>query len=315
MLEVIISMAIIAIISIGVYNTYLLLIRQTKDGQVKQMAAVTGKRIIEEIKSINNINDESGEIKLQQDDKKDIILRRINEDSSYTKTLHLDIDFNTCADQSTSNYSYIEEITLTPTKNSYNQFISIDKNIASNDSSNKNILKDYLSLSKEGSAIYIKDSDNSGKSIESQDSELGIYIYLKNNDNKNKIMSVKDYKGTPLLEKELGTVLQKPDNKENQIDLYMDFTNYSTSSDLKNVKIYVSNKNEEENSETNIYLQKSGSLNINVNFNEGQGYVYKNQARSNDKIGILYNIEVKIRKKDSEEYIFTGYSNQNINIS
>lgn len=50
MLEVIISMALIAIISVGVYNAYLLLIKQTKDAQVKQTAALKGKNVIEEIK-------------------------------------------------------------------------------------------------------------------------------------------------------------------------------------------------------------------------------------------------------------------------
>lgn len=165
--------------------------------------------------------------------------------------------------------------------------------------------------------VYINDDINN-KAIGSQGNKIRAYIYLKTNDNNKKIITVKDYKGNTLLEKELGIVSDKSTNKKNVINLYINFNNYSTnstSSDLKNFEIYVSNKNEEENSETNMYLQKSRNVNVNVNFDEGQGYIYNNQAEESNKIGGLYDIEVKIKKKDSEDYIFTGYSNQNININ
>lgn len=51
LLEVIISMALIGILSIGVYNAYLMLIRHTKDGEIKQETALIGKKIVEEVKS------------------------------------------------------------------------------------------------------------------------------------------------------------------------------------------------------------------------------------------------------------------------
>lgn len=51
LLETIISMAITIILLVGVHGAYMLLIRNTKDGEVKQEAAIIGKKVIEEIKS------------------------------------------------------------------------------------------------------------------------------------------------------------------------------------------------------------------------------------------------------------------------
>ena len=51
LLEVVISMMLITILSVGVYNAYIMIIRNTKDGEVKQEAALVGKRIVEEIKA------------------------------------------------------------------------------------------------------------------------------------------------------------------------------------------------------------------------------------------------------------------------
>lgn len=51
LLEVVISMMLITILSVGVYGGYLMIIRNTKDGEVKQEAALVGKRIVEEIKA------------------------------------------------------------------------------------------------------------------------------------------------------------------------------------------------------------------------------------------------------------------------
>lgn len=305
LLEVMISMAIIAIISISVYNAYLLIIRQTKEGEVKQMAAVVGKESIEGIKSVKVFN---GTLSLED---KDIGLNKIED--TYTTIVHLDKDFKLCQNQSSTDYIYLQEITLTPTKDSNNDKINIDKNIESNNSSTKNILEDHLYLSKQGSTLYIKDTDNTDSPIINQTSELGIYIYLKTKDNE-KFITVKDYKGNTVLEeKSLGSVFDKSSNKENKVNLYFDFSSYTNAS-LKNIKIYISNKDEEENTETNIYLQKSSDLNINVNFNEGQGYIYNNQSGDSNKIGTLYDIKVRIWKKGDEdkEPLFTGYSNQNM---
>lgn len=65
LVEVVLSMALIAILSIGVYNAYLILIRQTKDGQVKQGAALAGKKIVEEIKAGDFQKDDDGNLTLE----------------------------------------------------------------------------------------------------------------------------------------------------------------------------------------------------------------------------------------------------------
>ncbi|MDU1003493.1 MAG: prepilin-type N-terminal cleavage/methylation domain-containing protein [Clostridium butyricum] len=51
LLETIISIAIIGIISAGIYGSYSVLIRHTKDGEVRQKASLAGKKISEEIKA------------------------------------------------------------------------------------------------------------------------------------------------------------------------------------------------------------------------------------------------------------------------
>lgn len=69
LIEVIISMMIIGILSVGIFGSYLMLIRHTKAGEEKQQSMLIGKTISEEIKnSTNDIQKNSGEnIKLTED--------------------------------------------------------------------------------------------------------------------------------------------------------------------------------------------------------------------------------------------------------
>lgn len=315
LVEVIISITIISIMLSSAYSGYLLLIRQTKEGQVNQTVALAGKKTLEIIKNINIINEEDGKITFKQDDK-DIVLNDKN--GSYEDILHLDNDFNICDDQSSNDYSYLQKILIKSIK-SNNEEISIDKNNKSNNVNNNNVLEDYFNLGKDERGVYINRENSINKYIESQDGKVRIYIYLKT-DNQTKILNVEDSNENDLLnEEELGTVLDKSSNKKNEVDLYINFEKLGN--DLNSVELYVSNKNEEENSETNIYLQKSSDVDAKVTFNEGQGYVYNNRAEEDDyesyKIGSLYDIEVRIWKKgeENEEPLFTGYSTQNININ
>jgi len=52
LIEMIISMAVISILSVGVYNAYMILIKQTKQGQVKQTSTLLGNEISEQIKAV-----------------------------------------------------------------------------------------------------------------------------------------------------------------------------------------------------------------------------------------------------------------------
>lgn len=97
LLEIVISMAIIAIISVGVYNAYVMIIKQTKAGEVKQTAALEGKKVIEGIKSSKFSNSI-----LSLDDK----TINLNQDN----TIRLDKDYKACTAQNSDNYVYIEEI-------------------------------------------------------------------------------------------------------------------------------------------------------------------------------------------------------------
>ncbi|MVX62576.1 prepilin-type N-terminal cleavage/methylation domain-containing protein [Clostridium chromiireducens] len=325
LVEIIISLALIAIISAGVYNGYVLLIRHTKEGEVKQSAALAGKRAIEGIKSISTITKVDGNIILRQDNK-DIELSKpvnLSEDyySNQSDLLKLDKDFNICNDQSNNDYSYTQEIILKPIKEeSGTKDISIDKNNKSNNSSN-NILQDNLHLSKIGNEVYIRDTNNSNdnKKVENNADVIRIYIYIETKNSNEKFLRVKDSQGNNLLEKELGSIIT--DGTENEINLYINFKDYKkerAGDILKNVEINVTNKNEEEKCETNIYLQKSSDLNVKVNFDEGQGYTYDNQAEDNGgnyEIGTLYDTKVEIKKKGSTDSLFTGYSTQNINVN
>lgn len=82
LVEVVLSMALIAILSIGVYNVYLILIRQTKDGQVKQGAALAGKKIVEEVKAGEFEKDDDDNLMLKIDNS-DITLKKSESEERY----------------------------------------------------------------------------------------------------------------------------------------------------------------------------------------------------------------------------------------
>lgn len=95
--EVIISMAIIGILSVGVYGAYIMLIRQTKDGEVKQGATLAGKKISEEIK------DNADNVKKNSDDKI-VLTNNIILDDMKEATVMLTRDGNVTTDESASYY-------------------------------------------------------------------------------------------------------------------------------------------------------------------------------------------------------------------
>lgn len=68
LLETVLTMMIIAILSVAVYNGFMLLVRNTKDGEVKQNAALIGKQVIEQIRS-GDIEPDSGDIYYDKDGK------------------------------------------------------------------------------------------------------------------------------------------------------------------------------------------------------------------------------------------------------
>ncbi|MGG7153528.1 prepilin-type N-terminal cleavage/methylation domain-containing protein, partial [Clostridium neonatale] len=61
LLEVIISIAIISILSVGIYNGYMLLVKVTKSGEARQAIAINGKKSFESISSSITLKEVEGE--------------------------------------------------------------------------------------------------------------------------------------------------------------------------------------------------------------------------------------------------------------
>jgi prepilin-type N-terminal cleavage/methylation domain-containing protein len=110
--EVIISMAILSIISISVYNGYMIMIKQIKLGQVKQTSALIGKQISEEIKAITETSSfsisEENILSLTDD-----IELSENSNGEYIGKVFFDKDGIECEEES---YEYTSTITLEKTK-------------------------------------------------------------------------------------------------------------------------------------------------------------------------------------------------------
>ncbi|MDU5722133.1 MAG: prepilin-type N-terminal cleavage/methylation domain-containing protein [Clostridium butyricum] len=176
LLEVVISMMLITILSVGVYNAYIMIIRHTKGGQVKQEAALVGKRIVEEIKA------ETGNIKKNDDgdleltiNNSPITLYKNEEKYSTASNNPIDLDGYEC------------EISLEPKMTEDHKDISIGedhyiqyKNVLVNDnmmvqSQSKNILN--LVISADGTSYKIKDTDFN---IDSNSIVLNFKNYIDN---------------------------------------------------------------------------------------------------------------------------------------
>lgn len=309
MLEVIISIAIIGIISVGIYNGYIMIIKQTKAGQVKQLAALEGKKVAEEIQAA--IEDDvftfsENKLKIGA-----LEIEKQSEDSAGVYTEFLDENFNSTLK---TNSKYIKKITLKQT-NKDNGGISFSN------SSNFNIedTNYIINISKEKQAdnqpikdyIYDavinnhkqEDSKSEKKSLEGED-EIILFMYLeKSGDNRN--VEIKDYKGKTLLNRTLSFSTGK-------LNIYINFNNYKQIDDsvLRNVKVNV--YNDTKTDVPNMYIKKSDKVNGDIEIFKGQMNLYNNRAADPEeaKIGNLYDIKVEILKDN--DVLFTGYSKKNI---
>lgn len=142
LIEIVISMAVITIISVAVYDGYMLMIKGTKQGEVKQTSTLIGNEISEEIKAVSenkmfeplpNVSN----IKLT--DK--IQLQREEKDGKVTYTslpLYLDEDGLLVTD----NYRYRLNIRLQPKKTNNGDNVSIEEVLSEADNTevqNRNI--------------------------------------------------------------------------------------------------------------------------------------------------------------------------------
>lgn len=302
LLEVIISIALVMIISVAVYNGYIMVIKQTKAGQVKQQAALEGKKAIEEIQAAiqaNSFSFSDTELKIGSTPK----IEKQSADSFYTKKLDGD---------------YFERITVTPTKiEGSAEAIELNTNNDLNSRANKIYIskinsKNYISYWTYSAAnSYIPNDSNSTKIPASSESEsdankINISIYLKPiiNDSEHESVEIIDYKGQTLL-----PIITKGITE----NFILNFSNYKKSDGLlpfnSDIEINMYNQT---NTISNVYIEKQKDLNVNVEVRRGAINIYDNRAEDIEKgkVGELYDIKVEINKDNN--ILFTGYVKKNI---
>lgn len=312
LIEVVISIAILSIMSIAVYDGLMIIIKQTKAGQVKQTAALEGKKAIEEIQDAieaNKFSFSDTSLKIGSTP----TIAKQSADSAYTKNL----DGN-----------YVERITVTPTKvEGSTEAITLDTNNNLNSISNKIYIskigtKNYISYWTYSAVnVYIPEIGNSAEIpssslSESDANKIEIYVYLEPaTDLSIANVEIKDYKGKTLLPITLNITKKITEDITEDIieNLVMNFSDYKISDGSlpSNVDIKINMYNK-TSAISNVYIEKQKNLNVNVEARRGAINIYDNRAEDIEegKVGDLYDIKVEINKDDNT--LFTGYAKKNI---
>jgi prepilin-type N-terminal cleavage/methylation domain-containing protein len=311
LLEVIISIAIIGILSVSIYNGYMIIIKQTKAGQVKQSAALEGKKMMEEMKAtsfLTTITDGKlniGDIELEQDDDDESVFIR-----------YLDKDFSMCAEEVSK---YIEKLTLTSTNVTLN-----DEQITDELKNSNNInYKVYIGRQLNNTTIedYIKhQTTDSPINLSSDSNKISMYVYFEtpSDSTNDRTITIKDSKGITLVE----TTETLTDTTSSKVNLCVNFDNYKKvdSSNLNDIELFIYNRT---GSAANIYLQKDTTVSANVTVCKGEINVYDNRAEDLDEgsMGELYNIKLEISDylkykndeiNEDKDNLFTGYAKKNL---
>lgn len=303
LIEVIISIAIVGIISVGVYDGYMIIIKQTKGGQVKQTSTLIGNQVSEQIKEVSEkkiftttgsgedlVVELTNDIHLKKEEKE-------NGDTFYGSTLYFDEKGKSVS--STDNYRYKVNIEL-----KHQKLIGkdtpivieevLDENTSNGDIENRNIC---LIQEKDQSAKVIdKDEFGSINSLTIENDKI-IEIDINAND----INAIKvGVNGQEKLPYDIN------DTKKQQITMDLQ---YCTG------KIIV-----EVNNETRIPLNLFilNGNNVEVNNNKGILHEYR-RSEVGSKIGTLYDVNIKIFDDKSVDgfktkHIFETSFVQNINI-
>jgi len=216
LIEIVISMAILSIMSIAIYDGLMIIIKQTKAGQVKQAAALEGKKIIEAMQA-TSFGVSGNELDLGKDNLGNNITFQEGEDAYgnivYTRT----------------SGNYVETVTLTPTKShdipqTTQQSVELDTNGTLNSGSNKLYIskinsQDYIGYWKYNSINqYTPANDSSTVPIPSNSqSQIEMSVYFTTDNNGNQIIDIKDYTGSDLL------------SIQSDNDLVINFSNYINS--------------------------------------------------------------------------------------
>lgn len=319
LLEIVISMMILSIISVSVYSGFILIIKQTKAGQVKQAAALEGKKRIEEIQATSFEIPSSTNSPLTIGDI--TLTKKLTTSSAvfYTER-YLNEKYETGSDITADNANYTEKITVTPTKakkaDGTEETLGLNTNYQTNVDANKFYISritsiDYINYWKHSDqSTYNPNTDNSKQTLLSKivsgvtQIEVSVYLEPSTTDSDGENITIKDYRGQQLL----ATTQNINEN------LVLNFSKYKESDGSlpNNVKIEMNVYNKTSNI-PNIYIEKQKDLNVDVESRKNGIKIYDNRSEDADgeKIEMLYDVTVEIINKDND-VIFTGNSKKNI---
>lgn len=296
LIEMIISIALFAILMTPVYSIIISTMNKNKDGGIKQIASLHGQEIFEEIKSGSIVTDTNGNITSIGD----IAISSLT--GTGTKT------FDENHDNNYDDGDYEANVTIKK-----NTSITLDKNLVEENTDTG--MKPYeFSISLTGSSdTDLKVNDNTLNDVDSN--TLNLVITTSESDNK-KVLTIKDGNNNEVLT----STLSIDEKMDKQIKLTINFSQYklknsSNDGNYKKVKIVVYNQ---DSIPLNVCLEKSTDLNVTVDNKLGEVKVYDNRAEDGEvsNSGELYDINVEITQKQGNETktIFTGKTSQNISV-
>lgn len=271
------------------------MIKQTKSGQVKQEAALEGKRVIEALQANSfRIPSTTLTIDTMVFNKEGVNFVR------YLNDKYQDKEEN---GEPVTQYTakYIEKITLTTTKvqNSNGTIDNLKLGNSNTNLENNRIYirretpKDYIEYGEIDEEIPIY-SDNVKNKM-----ELSIYLTPKNSTTED--VGVFDYKGKRLF----GFTKGINENLIINFDNYKE-TNGTLPSDTE-IELYMYNKT---TTSASVYVEKQHALNVGLELCKGEIKIYNNRlSDTNADFGTLYDIivQISIKNGETEENLFTGY--------
>lgn len=300
LIEVIISMAIFGVISIGVYNGYMIMIKQTKDGQVKQTSTLIGKEIVEGIKSVSGDN---FKIKKLEDEEK--------EEIQLTSNLNVTIDsvegeHDRIYKISTLPRYYDQNGNLTNLSDAkYKAEIKFTPKIDA-------ITDNTIQESSEANVCYWY-VINKGSSLDLSQREPGIVGSVKEK-KEIKITVPNDSSGDFKIEADNGEKTFNMPNTNNEVTniIYIDFK-YCNIDDVE-VEINPRSNDYSIKNPINICIRNNNNVEV-VNGIKGVVNAYY-RSSSDDKLGVFYDINVTVMdlRKVEKNTIFESNFFQNINI-
>lgn len=269
------------------------MIKQTKSGQVKQEAALEGKKVIEALQGNNfSIPTTTLTIDAMSFSKNGTSFVRYLNDKYKDKEENGDL-----VTQDTA--KYIEKITLTPTKvQDSNDGIKLG---------NTSLQGNQIYINREDTEDHIKYSDSIDEEIPlyniddgKKKMELSIYLTPKNSAEE---VGVFNYKGNSLFAFTKGI----DDNLIINFDNYKE-TNGTLPSDTQ-IEIYMYNN---ATTSAGVYLEKPDALDVGLQLCKGEIKIYNsNLSDENAGFGTLYDITVQVSVKNGEN-LFTGYYKKNL---